>query len=124
MRLFICTQTNTEAKASRFIGHVYALSALVAVWSFAMVYRMSRRPLKHLYVTPKFVCFQLVLLINSIQPAVINILVDTRVIVCEFTPVYLPAQAVANRKLRALSFTVLIFLFFFFDRCVFSSYDD
>ena len=79
-----------------YINFVYSMSALMAIWSLAIMFRISMEPLREAAIGPKFFCFQLVLLINGIQESIISILVMTGVIQCQ-PPLNANAEAASKK---------------------------
>lgn len=85
--MFCCFMISTVLQAyanpSNYVNLAVVLSTLLATWSFQMIYNLSRIPLSHTAVKPKFICLQLVLLVAGFQKAMISIFSATGVIPCE-----------------------------------------
>jgi len=69
---------------ANYMNLAYFLSSLMATWGLVMIYRMSHVPLQYADVRPKFVCFQLVLVISGIQRPFFTVLVMAEVLACEY----------------------------------------
>ncbi|ELU01088.1 hypothetical protein CAPTEDRAFT_187911 [Capitella teleta] len=97
------------SNADSYIEILVIASTLLAMWAFNVVYRLSRVPLSHTAVKPKFLCLQLVLFINGIQRSILNVFVAVNVINCE-PP--LNAQGNADRKMRLRNQFLITYIMF------------
>jgi hypothetical protein len=84
-----------DQSPSNYVDVVYAFSTLLAMWSFAIIFDLCKKPLSDVHITPKFFCLQLVLVIVGLQQSIISAFQMAGLIVCD-PP--LPAQTVAQRK--------------------------
>lgn len=86
-----------DQSPSNYVDIVYSVSTLLAMWSFAIIFDLCKKPLSDVHITPKFFCLQLVLLIVGLQQSIISVFQMAGLIDCD-PP--LPAQTVAQRKCK------------------------
>ncbi|XP_054840162.1 organic solute transporter subunit alpha [Eublepharis macularius] len=72
----------SEGSVALWINTFLGVSTLFALWGLAILFRQAKDHLAEQNVVPKFVCFQVLLILTALQPSIFSILANGGQIAC------------------------------------------